>query len=501
MAASVRKGTPEKGMPRPFPRLAGMHPVAAALPRLTALAERESVRRVVTAFEAAGHEIALVGGPVRDALLGRRVTDIDLTTSARPEESAAVLKPIASAMWDVGRAFGTVAVRVAGDSVEVTTYRQDAYVPSSRKPEVVFGDTLDGDLRRRDFTVNSIAVRLPSLAIVDPTDGIAALLERRLTTPSPAVESFDEDPLRMLRAARFTAQLGFVLDDEGRRAMTALAPRIEVVSQERVREELVKLVSTDHPVAGLELLVDTGLAELVLPELPALRLTRDGEHRHKDVYQHSLQVLQQAIDLEHERPPGASPDVVLRFAALLHDIGKPATRRFEAGGLVTFHHHDVVGAKLARKRLKALRFPNVEVDRVAKLIELHQRFFGYGEGAWTDSAVRRYVRDAGDLLPQLHILTRADVTTRNERKARRLATAYDDLERRIDELAAQEELDAIRPDLDGEAIMRELGVGPGPDVGAAYRFLLETRMDEGPLGAEEATRRLHAWWAERSAAR
>lgn len=499
MAASVRKGTPDRGMPRPFPRLAGMHPVAAALPRLTALAERESVRRVVAAFEAAGHEIALVGGPVRDALLGRRVTDIDLTTSARPEESAAALEPVASAMWDVGRAFGTVAVRVAGDSVEVTTYRQDAYVPSSRKPEVVFGDTLDGDLRRRDFTVNSIAVRLPSLAIVDPADGIAALLERRLTTPSPAVESFDEDPLRMMRAARFTAQLGFVLDDEGRRAMTALAPRIAVVSQERVREELVKLVSTDHPVAGLELLVDTGLADLVLPELPALRLTRDGEHRHKDVYQHSLQVLQQAIDLERERFPDSPPDVVLRIAALLHDIGKPATRRFEAGGLVTFHHHDVVGAKLARKRLKALRFPNVEVDRVAKLIELHQRFFGYGEGAWTDSAVRRYVRDAGDLLPQLHILTRADVTTRNERKARRLATAYDDLERRIDELAAQEELDAIRPDLDGEAIMRELGVGPGPDVGAAYRFLLETRMDEGPLGEEEAARRLHAWWAERTA--
>jgi poly(A) polymerase len=476
-----------------------MHPVAAAAPRLAALAERESVRRVVDAFISAGHEIALVGGPVRDAMLDRPVVDLDLTTSAHPDESAAVLAPIASAMWDVGRAFGTVAGRVSGDSVEVTTYRRDAYVPSSRKPEVVFGDTLDGDLRRRDFTVNAVAVRLPSLAIVDPTDGIAALLDRRLSTPSPAVEAFDEDPLRMLRAARFTAQLGFVLDDEGRRAMTALAPRIDVVSQERVREELVKLVSADRPGEGLELLVETGLADRVLPELPALRLTRDGEHRHKDVYQHSLQVLHQAIDLEHERFPGEAPDVVLRFAALLHDIGKPATRRFEGGGLVTFHHHDVVGAKLARKRLKALRFPNVEVDRIAKLIELHQRFFGYGEGAWTDSAVRRYVRDAGDLLPQLHILTRADVTTRNERKARRLATAYDDLEHRIEELQAQEELDAIRPDLDGEAIMRELGVGPGPDIGAAYRFLLEARMDEGPLGEEEARRRLLAWWVERRA--
>jgi poly(A) polymerase len=476
-----------------------MHPVAAAVPRLTTLAERESVSRVAAAFEAAGHEIALVGGPVRDALLDRRVTDIDLTTSALPDESAKVLRPISSALWEVGRAFGTIAAQVAGDSVEVTTYRQDAYVPSSRKPEVVFGDTLDGDLRRRDFTVNAIAVRLPSMAIVDPTGGIAAAIDRRLTTPSPAVESFDEDPLRMLRAARFTAQLGFVLDDEARRAMTELAPRIDVVSLERVREELVKLISTDRPVAGLELLVDTGLAERVLPELPALRLTRDGEHRHKDVYQHSLQVLQQAIDLEHARFPGRSPDVALRFAALLHDIGKPATRRFEAGGLVTFHHHDVVGAKLARKRLKALRFPNVEIDRISTLIELHQRFFGYGEGAWTDSAVRRYVRDAGDLLPQLHILTRADVTTRNERKARRLATAYDDLEDRIAALADQEELEAIRPDLDGEAIMRALGLKPGPDVGAAYRFLLETRLEEGPLGEEEATRRLHAWWAERTA--
>lgn len=474
-----------------------MHPVAAAAPRLTALAERESVRRVVEAFTSAGHEIALVGGPVRDALIDRQVTDIDLTTSARPEESAAVLRPIASAMWDVGRAFGTVAVRVAGDSVEVTTYRRDEYVPSSRKPEVVFGDTLDGDLRRRDFTVNAVAVRLPSLAIVDPTDGIAAVVDRRLTTPSPAVESFDEDPLRMLRAARFTAQLGFQLDDEGRRAMTALAPRIDVVSQERVREELVKLVSTDRPTAGLELLVETGLADRVLPELPSLRLTRDGEHRHKDVYQHSLQVLQQAIDLEHDRFPGQAPDVVLRFAALLHDIGKPATRRFEPGGVVTFHHHDVVGAKLARKRLKALRFPNAEVDRITKLIELHQRFFGYGEGAWTDSAVRRYVRDAGELLPQLHILTRADVTTRNERKARRLAAAYDDLERRIEQLQAQEELDAIRPDLDGESIMRILGLRPGPDVGAAYRHLLDLRMEEGPLGPEEAERRLKAWWSSR----
>ncbi len=475
-----------------------MHPVAAAMPRLIALAERPAVRRLATAFERAGHELALVGGPVRDALLDRPVTDLDFTTSARPDEVAAIVSPLATARWDAGRAFGTVAAVVAGETVEITTYRRDVYVPSSRKPEVTFGDTLDGDLRRRDFTVNAVAVRLPSMTIVDPTDGIAALGDRLLVTPSPPLESFDEDPLRMLRAARFTAQLGFTLDDPGIAAMQALAERIEVVSQERIRDELVKLLAVDVARPGLELLVETGLADRVLPELPALRLAVDAQHRHKDVYQHSLTVLEQAVELEHERAPaGAPPDIVLRLAALLHDIGKPATRRFE-GGQVTFHHHDAVGAKLARRRLKALRFPNEQVEQVAKLIELHQRFFGYGDAAWTDSAVRRYVRDAGDLLPRLHILTRADVTTRNPRKVRRLAAAYDDLERRIGELEAQEALDAIRPDLDGEAIMRELAVPPGPVVGEAYRFLLELRLDEGPLGAEEATRRLHDWWRARS---
>ncbi|MFD1720512.1 CCA tRNA nucleotidyltransferase [Amnibacterium endophyticum] len=484
-----------------------MHPVAAAVPRLTALAEREAVRRIARAFEAAGHELALVGGPVRDALLDRPVTDLDFTTSARPDDTARILKPLAAGMWDAGRAFGTIAAKVAGETVEITTYRSDVYVPSSRKPEVAFGDTLDGDLRRRDFTVNAIAVRLPSLAIVDPADGIAGVLARRLTTPSPAVESFDEDPLRMLRAARFTSQLGFSLDPEGADAMRALASRIEVVSPERVRDELLKLLATDDPVPGLELLVDTGLAALVLPELPALALTSDAQHRHKDVYRHSLTVLQQAIALEHARHPGEAPDVVLRVAALLHDIGKPATRRFEAGGAVTFHHHDVVGAKMARKRLKALRLPNAQVDEVAQLIELHQRFFGYGDPSagsghraqWTDSAVRRYVRDAEDQLERLHILTRADVTTRNERKARRLARAYDDLERRIGELAEQEQLDAMRPELDGEAIMRELGLKPGREVGEAYRFLLELRLEEGLLGEDEAARRLHAWWDARQA--
>jgi poly(A) polymerase len=467
------------------------------MPRLAALAARPAVQRVARAFEEAGHELALVGGPVRDALLGREVTDLDLTTDARPDVVDRLVAPLASARWDAGRAFGTVAARIAGETVEITTYRRDLYEPSSRKPEVVFGDSLDGDLRRRDFTVNAIAVRLPSLTIVDPTEGITAVAERRLVTPSAPQESFDEDPLRMMRAARFTAQLGFTLDAAATAAMRDLVDRIDVVSQERVRDELIKLLATDVARPGLELLVDTGLADRVLPELPALRLTVDALHRHKDVYQHSLTVLEQAVELEHERFPGAAPDLVLRLAALLHDIGKPATRRFE-GGQVTFHHHDVVGAKLARKRLKALRFPNEQVEQVATLIELHQRFFGYGDAEWTDSAVRRYVRDAGDLLPRLHILTRADVTTRNARKVRRLATAYDDLERRIGELREQEALEAIRPELDGEAIMRELDVPPGPVVGEAYRFLLELRLDEGPLGEEEAARRLHAWWRERA---
>jgi poly(A) polymerase len=472
--------------------------VAEALPRLDALAARPAVARLSAAFAEAGHELALVGGPVRDALLGRQVTDLDLTTDARPDRILEIVRPVASMHWDVGRAFGTIAARVAGESVEITTYRSDRYIPSSRKPEVEFGDELDGDLKRRDFTVNAIAVRLPGLALVDPTGGLTALEDRRLTTPSPAVESFDDDPLRMLRAARFMAQLGFRLDDEGRDAMAALASRIEVVSAERVRDELMKLLATDVARPGLELLVDTGLAALVLPELPALRLTSDGQHRHKDVYEHSLTVLEQAVELEHARFPGERPDLVLRLAALLHDIGKPGTRRFEPDGQVSFHHHDVVGAKLARKRLKALRLPTDVIDQVARLVELHLRFYGYADAGWTDSAVRRYVHDAGPLLQRLHILTRADVTTRNARKARKLAGAYDDLEARIGALSAQEEMEAVRPDLDGTAIMRELDLEPGPLVGRAYRFLLQVRLDEGPLGEEEAARRLHAWWREQA---
>jgi poly(A) polymerase len=471
-----------------------MQSVAESLERLGALATTPTVDRLAQAFAAAGHELSLVGGPVRDALLGRDVHDLDFTTDARPEDILRVVDPLADAVWDIGRAFGTIGARIGDDTVEITTYRSDSYDGASRKPEVQFGDTLEGDLLRRDFTVNALALRLPGVRLIDPSGGVEDLIARRITTPSTPAVSFGDDPLRMMRAARFAAQLGFVVDDETRAAMTDMAERIGIVSAERVRDELTKLVQADEPRPGIELLVETGLADHVLPEVPALRLEVDEHHHHKDVYQHSLTVLDQAIGYEKERHPGTAPDLVLRLAALLHDIGKPATRRFEPGGAVSFYHHDLVGAKLAKKRLRALRFDKSTIDSVARLIELHLRFFGYSDAHWTDSAVRRYVRDAGGELERLHMLTRADVTTRNRRKADRLGFAYDDLERRIAELKAQEELDAVRPDLDGEQVMRILGLRPGREVGQALRFLLELRLDEGPLGEEEATRRLHAWW-------
>lgn len=446
-------------------------------------------------FEAAGHELALVGGPVRDALLGRAVNDLDLTTSARPDDVERIVAGWADAVWDVGREFGTLGLRKGGDQIEITTYRADAYDVSSRKPQVAFGDRLEGDLSRRDFTVNALAVRLPSAEFVDEFGGLADLAAGLLRTPVTPEQSFSDDPLRMMRAARFASQLGFAADEATVSAMTAMADRIGIVSAERVRDELVKLVCGGDPVAGLRLLVDTGLAEHVLPELPALRLTADEHHRHKDVYEHSLTVLEQAIELEHRLDQ--RPDFVVRFAALVHDIGKPRTRRFVDDGTVTFHHHDVVGAKMTRKRMKALRFSNDQIDQVSLLVELHLRFHGYGSGEWTDAAVRRYVRDAGDQLERLHILTRADCTTRNRRKAQRLQRTYDDLERRIEVLAAQEELDAIRPDLDGNQIMEILGIGPGREIGEAYRFLLDLRMDRGPLGEDLAAEALRAWWSAR----
>jgi poly(A) polymerase len=474
-----------------------MDNVASALERLGELASTAPIARLAAAFSAAGQELALVGGPVRDAFLGRPVNDLDFTTSASPDEILAIVKPIASAHWDIGREFGTIGARIAGEKVEITTYRADSYNGETRKPTVEFGDTLEGDLVRRDFTVNAMALRLPEMVLVDPSGGVDDLLARRITTPTSAEVSFGDDPLRMLRAARFTSQLDFTVDDETIAAMTALAPRLEIISVERISEELGKLLLTDAPRRGLELLVETGLAEQFLPELPALRLEIDEHAHHKDVYQHSLTVLDQAIGYEKSRDH--SPDLVLRLAALLHDIGKPATKRVEAGGVVSFYHHDVVGSKLASRRLKQLRFDKDTITSVSRLIELHLRFFGYTEAAWTDSAVRRYVRDAGPLLERLHILTRADVTTRNRRKADRLAFAYDDLEDRIAALAEAEGVAALRPDLDGEDIMRLLELKPSREVGEAYRFLLELRLDEGPLGAEEAERRLRTWWAGRSA--
>jgi poly(A) polymerase len=450
-----------------------------------------------TRFAAAGHELALVGGPVRDILLGRGSKDLDFATSARPEAVEKLLAGWADHVWDIGKAFGTIGCRKGEWILEITTYRSESYDPTSRNPEVSYGDDLTGDLSRRDFAMNAMAVRLPSHEFVDPYGGLEDVAAKVIRTPGSPEDSFSDDPLRMMRAARFAAQLGFTPDPGVVAAMTSMAERITIVSAERVRDELVKLVCADYPRIGLDLLVSTGLADHVLPELPALRLERDEHHRHKDVYEHSLIVLEQAIELE-PRLGGTEPDFISRFAALIHDIGKPKTRKFESGGKVTFHHHDVVGAKLAKKRMKALRFSNEQIDQVEKLVELHLRFHGYGAGEWTDSAVRRYVRDAGDQLTRLHVLTRADCTTRNKRKADALRAAYDELEERIARLREQEELDSIRPDLDGNQIMEILGIGPGREVGEAYKFLMELRMDQGPLGEDRAREELLRWWNNRS---
>jgi poly(A) polymerase len=457
-------------------------------------------------FARAGHELSLVGGPVRDAFLGRLTggkaeIDLDLTTDAHPDRTLELIAGWADTHWEIGREFGTIGLRKGRVTIEITTYRAEAYDPDSRKPRVSFGDSLDVDLGRRDFTINAMAVRLPDLELVDPYGGLADLATKTLHTPGTPEESFGDDPLRMMRAARFASQLGVTVAPEVQAAMSAMAERISIVSAERVRVELEKLVLGAYPRAGLTLLVESGLADEVLPELPALKLEIDEHHRHKDVYEHTLTVLEQAIALED--PPGAEgdevvvrPDFVLRFAALMHDVGKPATRRFESGGGVSFHHHEVVGAKLTAKRMKALRFDSATIKAVARLVELHLRFHGYGDGQWTDSAVRRYVTDAGPLLPRLHRLTRADCTTRNKRKAARLAASYDDLEVRIERLRGEEELAAIRPDLDGAQIMAELGIKPGPLVGKAYKHLLALRMEHGPLGDERARGELLKWWAE-----
>ncbi|MGW0602460.1 CCA tRNA nucleotidyltransferase [Streptomyces sp. NPDC002640] len=441
-------------------------------------------------FQEAGFRLALVGGSVRDALLGRLGNDLDFTTDARPEDVLRIVRPWADAVWEVGIAFGTVGCQKGGYQIEVTTYRSEAYDRTSRKPEVSYGDSIEQDLVRRDFTVNAMALALPEKEFIDPHGGREDLARKVLRTPGTPEESFSDDPLRMMRAARFAAQLDFVVDPGVVTAMTEMAGRIEIVSAERVRDELNKLILSAHPRKGISLLVETGLADRVLPELPALRLERDEHHRHKDVYDHTLIVLEQAIDLEEN-----GPDLTLRLAALLHDIGKPRTRRFESDGRVSFHHHEVVGAKMTKKRMTALKYPNEMVKDVSRLVELHLRFHGYGTGEWTDSAVRRYVRDAGHLLDRLHKLTRSDCTTRNKRKATALSRAYDGLEERIAQLQEQEELDSIRPDLDGNQIMEILGVGPGPVIGQAYTFLLEQRLENGPMEHEAAVAALKDWWA------
>lgn len=471
--------------------------MADSLARLGALAGDPVVQTLADAFADAGFDLAVVGGPVRDALLGRATHDLDFTTNARPDDILRIVKPLASAHWDIGREFGTIGARVQGEQVEITTYRADAYDGTTRKPVVEFGDDIAGDLVRRDFTVNAMAFLVPQQKLVDPTGGVEDLIAGLLRTPTAPEVSFGDDPLRMLRAARFSAQLGFGIEERTLAAMAELRATLSIVSPERIQAELLRLLQSDDPVRGIRVLVDTGLIDEFLPEVSALRLEIDEHHHHKDVYEHSLTALEQAIALEHARHPDEPADAVLRLAVLLHDIGKPRTRKLEAGGAVSFHHHDVVGSRLARKRMQALRFDKESTDAVGKLIELHLRFFGYSEGAWTDSAVRRYVRDAGDQLERLHILTRADVTTRNKRKAARLASAYDDIEARITALREQEEIDAIRPELDGNDVQRILGIAPGREVGEAYRFLLDLRLDEGLIGPEAAEKRLRDWWAAR----
>ncbi len=472
-----------------------MQSVAAAVDRLRTLAAIPEIDGLSRRFAEAGHELALVGGSVRDAFLERANADLDFTTDARPDDILAIVAPIADAHWDIGREFGTIGARLGDHTVEITTYRSDAYDGETRKPVVAFGDDLEGDLARRDFTVNAMALRLPDQVLVDPSGGVEDLLEGRIRTPGAPEVSFGDDPLRMMRAARFTAQLGFTIDPLAFDAIRAMSDRIGIVSAERVGDELTKLLLAPDPVAGIRALVDSGLAEEVLPEIPALRLEIDEHAHHKDVYEHSLTALDRAIALESAR--GHAPDLVLRLAVLLHDIGKPATRKIEPDGAVSFYHHDVLGAKLAAKRLRELRYDGDTVKAVSELIRLHLRFFGYAGGTWTDAAVRRYVRDAGPQLERLHILSRADVTTRNRRKAETLARAYDELEERIATLAEEEELAGIRPDLDGEQIMAILGLKPGPEVGEAYRFLLELRLDEGPLPAPTAEARLREWWTTR----
>ena len=446
-------------------------------------------------FAAQGFRLALVGGPVRDALLGRLGNDLDFTTDARPEVTKKILQAWAENVWDTGIEFGTVAGKRGDTTVEVTTYRTESYDPESRKPEVEYGDSIEGDLSRRDFTVNSMALELTTKTpeFIDPFNGLEDLAKKVLRTPTKAENSFSDDPLRMMRAARFASQLGFEIAPDVLQAIKDMAGRISIISAERVRDEFTKMLMSQNPRTGITILVETGLAEIVLPEIPKLRLEIDEHHHHKDVYEHSITVLEQAIS--HEDRLGG-PNLIIRLAALLHDIGKPKTRNLIPGGGVSFHHHEIVGARLTKSRLKALRFDGDTIEQVETLVALHLRFHGYGDGEWTDSAVRRYVRDAGDLLVHLHVLTRADCTTRNAKKAERLAKTYDALEARIAKLMEEEELSKIRPDLDGAQVMQLLGIKPSAAVGKALDYLLELRLENGPLGEERATEELLNWWSK-----
>lgn len=451
-------------------------------------------------FERKGFELALVGGSVRDMLLGRSAHDLDFCTSARPEQFEPILRRFGDGFWDMGRKFGTLGAlkKLEGGgeaSLEVTTYRSDVYRPDSRKPEVNYGDTLEGDLSRRDFTVNAMALRLPSLEFVDPFGGRDDLARGVLRTPVNPEQSFDDDPLRMMRAVRFVAQLGLRIAPDTAEAITDMAGRLSIVSAERVRDELTKLILAPGAVAGLEALDESGLADVVLPELSALHLAIDPEHRHKDVFAHTMMVVSRAMALETDASgPVPAPDLTLRLAALMHDVGKPRTRRFEAGGKVSFYQHDLVGARMTRKRLKALRFDHQIVEDVSDLVAMHLRFHGYVEERWTDAAVRRYVKDSGHLYERLNRLTRADATTANKAKARMFDAAMDELEERVRALKEKEDFDAIRPDLDGTQIMAILGLSPGPAVGRAYRHMLDYRLDNGPTDEETATAELLSWW-------
>jgi poly(A) polymerase len=465
---------------------------------LASLVERAPLASSLAAvFKERGFTLALVGGPVRDALLGRLGNDLDFTTNAPALESKKILQKWADNVWDTGIEFGTVAAKRGETTVEVTTYRSDSYTQESRKPEVNFGTSIEGDLSRRDFTVNSMALELTGATpqFIDPFGGLVDLAKKTLRTPGKPEDSFSDDPLRMLRAARFASQLNFEISPDVIEAMKAMTDRLAIISAERIRDEMTKLLMSHNPRIGITILVDTGLAATFIPEIPQLRLEVDEHHHHKDVYEHSITVLEQAIALE-DRLGG--PNLIIRLAALLHDIGKPKTRALIPGGGVSFHHHEVVGARLAKSRLKALRYSGEVIDDVETLIALHLRFHGYGDGEWTDSAVRRYVRDAGPLLDHLHVLTRADCTTRNARKAARLAATYDGLEDRIAVLMEEEELSKIRPDLDGGEVMQLLNLKPGAMVGKALDYLLELRMDQGPLGKERATELLHQWWAKQN---